>query len=216
MSPEYTTVRPARGSPTRSAGADRAPIVQHDRLTLVQPAPQRALRYAELPRPLGVEPPQTRVLHQRVADRVGPVLGLEHDDVVLAPDQPLARTAAPRSPPGTCSARCRARWPCPSTRCAPRGPYSDHRRGPILQSHGPEQAGDAEDVIRVIVGEEDLREGEPHPVPHHLPLVPLPAVEEDRLAFALKRETGDVAVDGRRRRTGAEKGEGKHGLKREG
>ena len=81
----------------------------------------------------------------------------------------------------------------------------------ILEPHGPEQAGDAEDVVRVVVGEEDLGEGKADPVPHHLPLVALAAVEEDRLPLALHGKPGDVAVHGRRGGAGAEEGGGQHG-----
>ena len=40
---------------------------------------------------------------------------------------------------------------------------------------------DLEDVIQVVVGEEDLGEREAYPVPHHLALGPLAAIEEDGL-----------------------------------
>ena len=91
------------------------------------------------------------------------------------------------------------------------GSVEGDRRGAVLEPHGPEQPGDAEDVVRVVVGEEDLGEGEADPVPHHLPLVALAAVEEDRLPFALHGEPGDVAVHGRRGGAGAEEGGGQHG-----
>ena len=76
------------------------------------------------------------------------------------------------------------------------GSVERHRRGPVLQPHGAQQAGDAQHVVGVVVGEEDFCEGEPDPVAHHLALGALAAVEEDRLAFALHGQAGDVAVDG--------------------
>ena len=79
-----------RASPARRADqvrrSDRAAVLQHDRLALVQPAPERSLGNAQLARPLRIESAQPDVLRQRVADRVGAVLGLEDHDVVLAPD----------------------------------------------------------------------------------------------------------------------------------
>ena len=98
----------------------------------------------------------------------------------------------------------------PRIRSRPAGAVERDRRRAVLESHRPEQAGDAEDVVRVIVGEEDLGEGEADPVPHHLPLGALAAVEEDRLPLALHGEAGDVAVHGRSGGAGAEEGDGKH------
>ena len=178
----------------------------------MQPAPERPLRNAQLARPLGVEPPQPGVLGQRVADGVGPVLGLEDHDVVFVALEPVARLHLHDLDRKLVRSMPTVSMPPEDPLRAPRA-VEHHRRGAVLQAHGPEQAGDAEDVVGVIVGEEDLAEGEADPVPHHLPLGALAAVEEDRLAFALQRETGDVAVDGGTGGAGAEKGDGKHGGK---
>jgi hypothetical protein len=62
-------------------------------------------------------------------------------------------------------------------------------------------------VIGVVVTEEDLTEGKPDTVPHHLALIPFPAIEEEGLAFALYRQTADVPVNGRRGSCGAEEGD---------
>ena len=75
-------------------------------------------------------------------------------------------------------------------------PVERDRDGPVLQPHRAEQAGDAQHVVGVIVGEEHFGEGEPDAVPHHLALGALAAVEEDRLPFALHRQPRDVPVDG--------------------
>ena len=61
------------------------------------------------------------------------------------------------------------------------------------------------------VGEEDVPEGKAHSVAHHLALGPFAAVEQHRLALALNRDGGDVAVDGGAGGAGAEEGQGKHG-----
>ena len=176
----------------------------------MQPAPQRALGNAQLARALGIEPAQPGVLRQREADGVGPVLGLEHDDVVLVALEPVTRLELADLDRKLVALDAERDRGAEHPLRAPRAVERD-RRGPVLQSHRPQQPGDAEDVIRVIVGEEDLGEGEAHPVPHHLPLVALAAVEEDRLPFALDREPGDVAVDGGRGGAGAEEGGGQHG-----
>jgi hypothetical protein len=68
-------------------------------------------------------------------------------------------------------------------------------------------------MIGVIMGEEDIPEGKPDPVPHHLALVAFAAIEEQRLAFALHREPGHVAVDGRDGGASAEEGHAQHGRK---
>ena len=104
----------------------------------------------------------------------------------------------------------------PSTRCGAPGPVERHRRGAVLQPHRPEQAGDAEHVVGVIVGEEDLAKGEAHAVAHHLALVALAAVEEDasplRAARPARRRCGRRWGGG----AGAEEGDAQHaGSKRE-
>jgi hypothetical protein len=46
------------------------------------------------------------------------------------------------------------------------------------------------------MGEEDVPEGEAHPVAHHLALGALAAVEQEHLPLALHGKAGDVPVDG--------------------
>jgi hypothetical protein len=57
------------------------------------------------------------------------------------------------------------------------------------------------------MAEEDLAKGKPHAVPHHLALVSFPTVEQERLAFALYRQAGDVPVDSWSRGGGTEEGD---------
>ena len=66
--------------------------------------------------------------------------------------------------------------------------------------------GDPEHVVGVVVTEEDLPEGKPDAIAHHLALVPFPAVEEKRLTFTLDRQAGNVPVDGGSGGGGAEEG----------
>jgi hypothetical protein len=80
-----------------------------------------------------------------------------------------------------------------------------------LQPHGAQEPNDAEQMIGVIVGEENLLKREPDAVAHHLALGPFPTVEQDRLAFSLHSETGHVPVDGGDCGASAEEGEGEHG-----
>ena len=61
------------------------------------------------------------------------------------------------------------------------------------------------------MAEEDLGEREPHSVAHHLALIALAAVEEQRLPFALYGEPGDVPVNRRGCGPGPEEGGGQHG-----
>src|SRR5690606_13923515 len=81
----------------------------------------------------------------------------------------------------------------------------------VEQPEGAEQADDAEEVVGVEVGEEDVAEGEAHAVAHHLALGALAAVEQQGLPLAGEREGGDVAVDGGAGGAGAEEGELQHG-----
>ena len=72
--------------------------------------------------------------------------------------------------------------------------------GAALKGHGSDQSDHAEQVIGVHVGKEDVLERERDPVSHHLTLGAFAAIEHQRLAFAVERERGDVALDGRTRR----------------
>ena len=95
------------------------------------------------------------------------------------------------------------------------GTVERHRRGAIHQPQRPEEPGDAEEMVGVIVSEEDLGEGEADAVAHHLPLTALAAVEEDRLALAVHRQPGDVAVHRGGGGAGAQESQGEHGGKGE-
>src|SRR6476661_1710911 len=207
VSPEYTTVRAHQ-----VLRAHRPAVVQPHRFPSVQVAPQWPFGHAELPRPLGMEPAETGVLGQRVPHRIGAVVGLEHHDVVLVPAQAVAgpdldhgdRELVPLDPEAQ-------RGGEDSLRAA--RPVERHRRGPVLESHGPDQADDAEHVVGVEVAEEHFGEREPDAVPHHLALGALAAIEQHGLPLALQGEARDVALDRGARRPGAEEGDGKHGGK---
>jgi hypothetical protein len=149
------------------------------------------------------------MLRQRVPDRIGPVLGLEDDDVVLVSSQAIARADLADLDRKLVALDAEVDRGAEHAGGAA-GAVQRHRRRPVLKSHGPEEPGDAEQVVGVVVAEEDFGEGEADGVPHHLPLVALPAVEEDGLPFALDGQPGDVAIDGRRSGAGAEEGGCEH------
>ena len=64
-----------------------------------------------------------------------------------------------------------------------------------------------EDMVAVKVGDEQLAEGKSDPVPHHLALGALPAIEEEDFTLAMEGLGGDVPVYRRAGSAGAEKGE---------
>jgi len=84
------------------------------------------------------------------------------------------------------------------------GPPNSERFGPGLELHRPHQADDAEDMIGVEMGEEDVAEDKRDAVAHHLSLGPFTAVEHQRFAFAHDSDGGHVALDRRPRRRRSE------------
>src|SRR2546427_2243600 len=72
-----------------------------------------------------------------------------------------------------------------------------HRLLPPLEPERADQPDNAEEVVRVEMGEEDIRQRERHAVAHHLALRPLAALEQQGLPLAHESESGDVALDGR-------------------
>jgi hypothetical protein len=61
-------------------------------------------------------------------------------------------------------------------------------------------------MVGVEMAEEDVVEGEPRTVPHHLPLSTFAAIEHQQLALALNDQRADVSADRRARGGGAQKG----------
>ena len=80
-------------------------------------------------------------------------------------------------------------------RCTARPP-EPHRLHARLQREGLEEPEYAEEVIGMEVREEDVLEREPDPPPHHLPLRPLSAIEQHRLALARERKRRNPAFHG--------------------
>ncbi|HXS22866.1 MAG TPA: hypothetical protein VN719_01440, partial [Gemmatimonadales bacterium] len=73
------------------------------------------------------------------------------------------------------------------------------------------QARDAQHVVGMLMGEEDLSECETGPIAHHLALGAFAAVEQQRLALTGERKRRDVAFHAWARGAGAEQGDGQHG-----
>src|SRR5215210_5687309 len=175
----------------------------------MQLAPEWPLRNSELARPVRIEAAESGMLYQRVPHSVGPMLGFEDHNLVLVPSQTVARfdlhdingELVPLDP----ETDCRAENPTRAFRA-----IECHRGGSVLQAHRPEEPGDAEHVIGVIVAEKNFSKAEPHTKSHHLALVPLATIEQQRLALAVNGEAGNVPVDRRRGCAGAEKGDAEH------
>ena len=80
-----------------------------------------------------------------------------------------------------------------------------------LQGHGPEEPDDAQEMIGVKMGDEDGLDPETRPVPHHLPLGALAAVEEHQIAFSLHGDAAHIPAHSGPGSGGAEEGDSNHG-----
>src|SRR6184192_580042 len=197
-------------------GTHRPPVRQSDCLTLLQLPPQVPFRNAGRPRFVGIKPPGTLMLTQRISHRSAAMLRREHVNLVRLP------------PPGSRLPNRFAwlhlndldfeRHPLDSelNRLAeyllsPPRPIQPHRLGACLQPQRANQSDHAKEVVRVKMSEEDLRQREAHPVAHHLALGALAALEQESLPFPHERHRGDVALDGGPGGRGAQESHGKHG-----
>jgi hypothetical protein len=124
------------------------------------------------------------VLHQRVTHGVRTVLGFEHHNFVFVASETVARLdlhdldgeLVSFDTEGDC---------CAQNALGALRPVERYRSRSVLETHGSQKTGDAEHVIGVIVAEENLLKAESHAIPHHLALVPLPTVEQQRFPLAL-------------------------------
>src|SRR6266566_3832626 len=71
-----------------------------------------------------------------------------------------------------------------------------HRLGARLQPERANQSDHTEEVVRVKMREEDLRQREAHPVAHHLALGALTTLEQESLAFAYQSHSRHIALYG--------------------
>ena len=75
------------------------------------------------------------------------------------------------------------------------GAVQQQRLRAPLQAQRSNQSDDAEEVVGVEVGEEDLGQRKAHPVAHHLALGAFAAFEQQRLTLAVNCKTADVPFD---------------------
>ena len=186
-------------------GVDGA-AVDLDALAVVEAAPERALGDAELAGDLRVEASQARVLGEGVAEAAAAVRGAEGDDVVRAALDALAGVEAADVDAEGDALDAELHRLAEGVLGAAGGPEA-HRLLAALEAEGAQQADDAEEVVGVEVGEEDVVEGEAGAVAHHLALGALAAVEHQQLALALDDERADVAAHGGAGGGGAEEGD---------
>src|SRR5205823_5621790 len=196
-------------------GAHLPPVRQLDRLTLLQLPPQVSFRNAGGARFVGIKPPGTLMLLERVPDGTPTMLGAEHVNVVRFPF-PVSRFPnhltglhlddinVERDSLDAELKRLRKQF-LRSLR-----PVQPHRVRTGLQAERTDQTDDSEKMIGVEMREEDLGQREAHPVAHHLALGALAALEQERLALAHQCHRGDVALHSGTRGGGAEKRYGKH------
>ncbi len=186
-----------------------ASVRERHRLAALERAVGGAHRYAQRGGLLRVEAAGPLVLDERPADRRRPVLGRERAHAAaVAPDL-----------------HARADLVDADVEREPLGPGEEHdveeplRRARAVDVHGrraalhrerAQEPDRAEVVIGVEVREEDRVHVEARAEADHLPLRSLSAVDEEQLPFAAHREAGEVPVDGRLGRRGAEEGETEH------
>ena len=81
-----------------------------------------------------------------------------------------------------------------------------------LQRQGPEEADDSQEMVGMKVSDENGLYSEARPVPHHLPLSTLSAVEEHQITLSLNRDPTDIPAYRGPGGGGAEEGDSNHGV----
>src|SRR5205807_3767384 len=194
------------------------PVRQLHRLTLLQLPPQVSFRNAGLARLVRIEPPRPLVLAQCVADGSPTVLGAKHLNLVRGARCAVAAVVGPyhvarfdlsdvdpeRNSLDT-QLDCLAKHFLGALRA-----IQYHWLGARLQPERTNQPDHSEKMVGVKMREEDLGQGEAHPVAHHLALGALAALEQERLALAHQRHRGDVALHGGTGGGSAEKRHAQH------
>ena len=79
--------------------------------------------------------------------------------------------------------------------CPWRPPQAQWFRPP-LQLKGPQESRQPEDVVAMHVRKEEIAERKSDPVPHHLPLCSLAAIEKKCLSFPNDGEGADATFNG--------------------
>src|SRR6266550_7873360 len=140
------------------------PVRQSHRLTSLQLPPQVPFRNARRPRLLGIKPPGTLVLLERVPDRSPTVLGPEYMNLVAVP-LPAPRALLPQRHPGLYldDVHLERHSFHPELKglreqlLRPLRPIQPHRLRSHLQPKGPDQSDHPEKMIGMKMREEDLR-----------------------------------------------------------
>ena len=174
--------------------------------------PEWSLRDSQRARVIRVKPALSLVLHDRESDCLCPsVIHRIGTDRIVLPLNSLARLEFRRFHRerqaihselfSSLHDALRTLW----------APQPEWLRPP-LQRHRTQEADDANHMVGVKVGEEDVLKPECHPVPHHLPLGALTAIEKKRLPLPNEGNGGDIPFNGGSRCRGPEQADGKrHG-----
>ena len=159
-------------------------------------APFRPRRDPERVGRLHVEPPRTRVLDERIADRRDTVRDGEDDEAVIVPDQlvsgaqllQLDGVGEPaEDPPHGVEEIAETGWP-----------VDRDRNLAAAERKGLQHPGQAQVVVGVVMREEDLAQLDQADVrAQQLPLRALGAIEEQALAAATEEHRRGRALRGR-------------------
>ena len=186
-----------------------APVRERHRFSALQGAEHGAFLDTERRCALRVEASGPIVLDERPPDRRDPVARGEGDEIAAVAPDPVARRHL--LDPQVEGELLDPAGDVPIDDAGePARPVEIQRLGPPLHREGPHEADDPQPVVEVEVREEDGGDVEAGAVPDHLPLRPLPAVDEEELALAPDGEPCEVAPDGRLGAGGAEEGEPEH------
>ena len=173
---------------------------------MLEQAEARALGHSEGPRALGVEPAGPVVLHQRVAERLGPVCGRVGPDPIAVQLHRVGRGQLDEANLVGQLAVDPAQvghHPAETARAVDR-----QRHLPPAQRERLHHPRQPEDVVGVEVRQEDALDVRQADGAQQLPLRALTAVEQDAVAAAAQEQPGRGALDGRHRAGRAEEEDG--------
>jgi putative nucleotidyltransferase with HDIG domain len=184
-------------------GLNLAAVAGRDRFAGLQPPEQRPLRHAERPGGLDVEAAGPLGLGERIAVRVHAVLDLESPDPVVAPVELVAGAELDE-------VEVVRQLPEDAPQSAeevgePGRPIDDERHLPASERERLQHPGEAEVVVGVVVGQEDLGElDQTDRGAEELPLGSFAAVEEQALAAPAQERPGEAPFGRRNRARRAE------------
>lgn len=188
---------PARtGGPEHLVRAHLPAAADGDRLPALEPSEERPGRNAQRARRLDVEAARPRLLHERVAVRGHPVVDAEDDEPVAVPLERVAVAELDEvEPVGQLPEDAPERR---EELDEPRRPVHRERQLSPTQRERLQHARQAQVVVGVVVGEEDLAQvDQPDVGAEELALRSLPAVEQQTLAAAADEQARRGAAGGR-------------------